>query len=258
MPEWYLAIAVLAALSVAGAVWPPLLLCVPLLALAVLALLVDAGLGARRARFQGSPRGVELLRLRGLTAALYLLQPLARLEGRVAGDLTPWRRHSPAEGLAAPGPRAVELWSDQWHSPEDRVEALMGVLSANGSVAIAGGDWDRWDLQVRGGSLGGVRVRSATEEHGSGAQLVRIRWWPYVPRAAWIFVAVALALAAGAYAGDALGAAAVLTVIGVVAGVSAAYECATASAAVRRALLTSPDGPAALRSLRPLEPRDED
>jgi GT2 family glycosyltransferase len=258
MPEWYLAIAVLAALSVAGAVWPPLLLCVPLLAVAVLALLVDAGLGARRARFQGAPRGVDLLRLRGLTAALYLLQPLARLEGRVAGNLTPWRRHSPAEGLAFPGPRAVALWSDQWHSPEERVEAMMGVLTANGSVAIAGGDWDRWDLRVRGGSLGGVRLRAATEEHGSGAQLVRVRWWPYVPRAVWIVVAIALALAAGAFAGNAFGAALVLAVIGVVAAVSAGYECAAASAAVRRALLTSHDGPAALRSLRPLQPRDED
>ena len=49
MPEYYLLIAALLGLSAAGLLWTPLLAAVPLLGLAVGALLLDAGLGARRA-----------------------------------------------------------------------------------------------------------------------------------------------------------------------------------------------------------------
>ena len=75
MPEWYLAIAVLALLSAAGAIWTRSR-GVPLLVLAVGGLIVDATLGAARARFQTNRR---MARLRALTAFLYLSQPLARL-----------------------------------------------------------------------------------------------------------------------------------------------------------------------------------
>jgi hypothetical protein len=57
---------------------------------------------------------------------------------------------------------------------------------------MRGGAFDRWDLEVLGGALGAVRVRTAIEEHGGGRQLLRVRAWPRVPRP----VAVAGALVA--------------------------------------------------------------
>src|SRR5581483_8005912 len=51
MPEWNLAILILGLLSAAGAFWHPLLLAVPVLFAAITALILDAGLGAARARF---------------------------------------------------------------------------------------------------------------------------------------------------------------------------------------------------------------
>ena len=55
MPEWYLVIMLLAALSLLGCFWTPLLLAVPLLGCAVGVLLVQAGLGGRGAIFHQCP-----------------------------------------------------------------------------------------------------------------------------------------------------------------------------------------------------------
>ena len=32
---------------------------------------------------------------------------------------------------------------------------------------MQGGDYDRWDLEIRGGLLGSLRTRMAIEEHGA-------------------------------------------------------------------------------------------
>jgi glycosyltransferase involved in cell wall biosynthesis len=189
MPEWYLAISLLSLLSAAGVFWRPLLLALPLLALAIGALVVDAGLGAARARFMTH---TNTLALRALTGCLYLLQPLARLSGRLSHGLSPWRRRGPRR-LGTPLPRGYAFWCERWQDSEDRVRALRRKLHSAGSAVDSGGGWDRWDLQVRGGLLGVARLRLAIEEHGAGRQLVRVRSWPHAGRGA-----VALSLSAAA------------------------------------------------------------
>jgi glycosyltransferase involved in cell wall biosynthesis len=236
MPEWYLAIFMLGLLSLAGAFWEPLLiLALPLLGAAIIALLVDATLGAARARF---PQRRGRWRLRLLTGLLYLLQPLARLKGRITHGLTPWRRRG-AGRLAIPLPRTYWFWSEHWQSTEQRVRAIADTLRADGSVVRSGGDWDRWDLQIRGGMLGTSRLRIAIEEHGAGRQLVRVRSWPTAPSAG-----LALALLPAAVESLALINAADGVTIGL--GVLAAtlllrllYECGAATGAIKRALRRS-------------------
>jgi GT2 family glycosyltransferase len=234
MPEWYMAIAMLALVSAAGAFWEPLLLAAPLLGAALAALLIDAGLGAARARFTGR-RGRLPRRL--LTGVLYLLQPLARLEGRISHGLTPWRRRGPRR-FGAPLPRNDAFWSEEWRSTEERVGTISAALCAAGAVVRSGGDWDRWDLAVRGGLLGGARLRLAIEEHGAGRQLIRVRSWPCASRAA-----VALGCALAGLAGLALlsGAGAVAAILGMLAllyGLRLGYECAAAAATIRTELRT--------------------
>ncbi len=139
MPEWYLVIAGLLLLSVGALLWTPLWLAQPLLLLAVSALLADTVLATWRAPFPGTFRSGELLRLRALTATLYLLQPLARLYGRLVEGLTPWRWRGPAR-LALPVPRTRWWWRERWQSEEDRVRALMTSLREAGSwCGCAGG-----------------------------------------------------------------------------------------------------------------------
>jgi hypothetical protein len=236
MPEWYLTIASLALLSAAGLVWPPLLLFIPLLGAAVGALLVDAMLGASRARF-ARVRGRGRLRL--ITGVLYLLQPVARLHGRISHGLTPWRRRGPGAFLV-PRSRRYALWTEQWRGTEDRVRALAAALLNEGAVTRSGGDWDSWDLHVRGGLLGGARLRFGIEEHGGGRQLVRVRSWPHAPVAA---VVVGLLAAGLALLGTFTDADAVTYALALIAALllwRVIYECGAATGMIKRVLTQKP------------------
>jgi O-antigen biosynthesis protein len=232
MPEWYLGIAVLALLSAAGAAWSPLLLALPLLAVAVAAVVADAALGASRARFSAP---AAKFRLRVLTALLYLLQPPARLYGRLAHGLTPWRRRGPRMP-ALPVTHNYSFWCERWQGTEERVRAIIARLRDEGSVTLSGGEWDRWDVEVRGGLLAGARLRMAIEEHGAGRQLVRVRCWPSAPRISLALATLAVALGVLGTLEHARGAAVLALVFaGVVLG-RLVYECGLACASVRRAL----------------------
>jgi GT2 family glycosyltransferase len=234
MPEWFLVILALAALSTLGIAWPPLLLALPLLALAIGATLAQAVAGATHARFRGYGTGGGALKGRSalrmaLTVLLHVLQPLARLVGRVSCGLTPWRRRG-AHGLLVPRPRTISLWSEQWHEPNARLHVVQEALEADGATVTCGGNYDRWDLEVKGGLLGSVRVRTATEEHGAGRQLTRFALWPRF-RVKWAFVTLAfVALLLFAASSQAWIACALLgcIVLGLVG--RALYECAGATA----------------------------
>jgi hypothetical protein len=232
MPEWYMAILILGLLSAAGAFWRPLLLAAPVLLAAITALVLDAGFGAVRARF---PDARGRWRLRLLTGVLYLLQPLARLSGRIGYGLTPWRHRGP-RGFTLPLPRSHAFWSETWQSTEERVRAVADALQREGSVIRSGGDWDRWDLQVRGGMLGLARLRMAIEEHGSGHQLIRVRSWPHVPRAAFLLGLLGAVVAVLAVVSDAD--AVTITLGALAAGLllRLVYECGTATLAIERGL----------------------
>ncbi len=232
MPEWYLAIAVLTLIAAAGAVWMPALLALPLLVVAIGALVIDAALGAARARYF-SREGIWRLRL--LTGVLYLLQPLARLSGRLTHGLTLWRRRG-RRVLGLPFARSASFWCERWGSTEERVSAIGAALRREGAVVRSGGDWDRWDLQVRGGLLGVARLRLAIEEHGAGNQLVRVRSWPRARGGALVVCALAVALATLAVINDADAGAVALAALAAVLLGRVLYESSLANAAIRAAL----------------------
>ena len=111
-----------------------------------------------------------------------MLQPAARLGGRLRHGLSPWRRRS-APRLALPCPRTHAASGAS--AGARRTSALRDVETAlrrSGGVVICGGDFERWDLHVRGGMLGSMRMRMAVEEHGAGRQLMRFRSWPRFSR----------------------------------------------------------------------------
>ena len=104
-PEWYLIIIALAAISALGILWGPLLLALPLLALAVGASFIQAGLSVAQASstMASLQDRVTVVKSHTLTAILHLLQPLARLHGRLRSGTDPWRRRGaqPGGALAA-------------------------------------------------------------------------------------------------------------------------------------------------------------
>ena len=196
MPEWYGLVALLATLSALGASWPPLLWAIPLLALALAAPVVQALLAAARARYPD--RRVSVVRRCarfGTTFALHMLQPLARLIGRIDNGLTPWRRARDGR-LAVPRTLRDAVWREQWRSGDDWLRDVERRLRAVGAVVMRAGAWDRYDLRVRGGSLASLRCHVAVEEHCAGRQLARLRAEPSVSRVALIAVAVIATLSA--------------------------------------------------------------
>ena len=186
MPEWYLIVGVLAIFSFLGSLWTPMRFALPLLALAAGAPFV---LAARHALQVALPAGragrVGRLRrtfLRLTVAYLHLIQPLARLWGRMRHGLTPWRRKT-ARGLALPRPFLANIWSGRTLEVNERLRSFESTLRARGGAVRRGGDYDRWDLEVVGGLLGSARMCMAVEHHGDGRQLLRIRSWPRISAA---------------------------------------------------------------------------
>jgi hypothetical protein len=178
MPEWYLLMGALAILMLLGLLWWPLHAAWPLLILACGPPLVQAALCAARVRFSGARSSdLRLAGLRVLIAGLHLLQPLARLIGRLTSGLTPWRRRK-TRGWAWPGWRTATIWSEKWRAPHEWLTSFEATLKAAGAVVIRGGNFDAWDLEVREGMLGRVRAQMVIEEHGGGRQLVRLQLAP--------------------------------------------------------------------------------
>ena len=109
---------------------------------------------------------------------------------------------------------------------------------------------DRWDLEVRGGPLGGARLRAAVEEHGEGKQLVRIGLWPRVSILAVGLAAVFAPLAAKAAVDGAVAAASVLGGLAALVLLVTLKDCASAAAAGSRVLerpLPEPAAPSPVR-----------
>jgi len=195
MPEWYVLVLLATSLALLGLAWSPLLWLWPAALAAIALTFVQAIRGGLAAEFPGrrlTPSEERKLRL--TVAWLHLLQPAARLQGRIQHGIGPWSLPRLPRIRAAVS-RERAFWSATWRSAEDRLSLIVASLKGVAPVAI-GGDFDRWDFTVRGGLFGVVRARGMIEEHGAGQQLFRLRTWPAAPP-----LALALALASALLAG---------------------------------------------------------
>ena len=235
MPEWYLICLGLSALAGLGYLWKPLLAALPLPALALGLPIIAVASSVSHIRFESTPpTRFARLRLRVLTAFLHLLQPLARLRGRQSFGLTPWRRRNGA-GLSFPRRRTFWLWSEGWLASEERLRSLESSLRVDRAVLRRGGDFDRWDLEVRGGLLGDVRVLMA-EEYSGGKQAVRVRVWPKFSSLGLLLSLLCLAFGSAAAFDQAWTAATIFGAIAAGLGALLLRDSAGATATVDRSL----------------------
>jgi GT2 family glycosyltransferase len=208
-PEWFLLIAALSVVSAAGLLWPPLLLATPLLVFVVASVVIQA---ARRSAALTRGRGgsiSERLRFGATTFLLHMLQPLARLAGRVGAGLTPWRlNHGP--GYPLPFGRMETAWTEEWRDPKARTAAVESALRRAGARVRRGGPYAGWDLDIHYGPTGRARVRMAVEEHGDGRQLWRFRIQPRIARVSVLGAGLSAALGVLALADGATALAALL------------------------------------------------
>jgi hypothetical protein len=131
-----------------------------------------------------------------------------------------------------PAPRIIRTWTEAWVPHEQRLHDLQAALRDAGAVVISGGEFDRWDCEVRGGVLGATRVRLLVEEHGRGRQLARYRVWPRAVPRGIVLLALLLVFASLAAADRAAGVAAVFAAMAALAAFRMLYECGASMAAV--------------------------
>ncbi len=180
IPEWYLIIFALFILSCVGFFWKPMLITLPIFALAFGVPIAQSLMISSKVRFPDRDRSrFDIIKMHALTAMLFIIQPLARLFGRISYGLTPWRRHGLDE-LSLPRTRNHYFWIESWQPQEKRIETIEQELLKQGAVVNRGGEYDSWDLEIRGGLFGTLRLLMATEEHGGGKQMIRLRSWPRI------------------------------------------------------------------------------
>ena len=173
-PEWYLLNLMLTVLLVLSAPMGLLeLSAIPLL-ISVFVPLLSVARTVSDAQFLHAK-----WRYRLFTGALHIIQPLARLWGRLAHGLTPWKRRGVHEwaGLRS---RVLRVWSEQWKAPEEWLRSVEELIRAENVAVQRGDDFDTWDLQTRGGFAGIVRLKLAIEEHGGGKQMLLFQLQPRV------------------------------------------------------------------------------
>ncbi len=236
MPEWYLVIIGLGGLSAMCWLWPKLVFCIPLFVLAAGTTIWQAILSAAQASFPSAPHSrFTRAKLYILITMLHLMQPLARLWARARHGLTALRRRVP-RALAVPLPRHASIWSEFWRPPMKALDSLARRLRRDGAVLVLGGQYDRWDIEVRGGTLGAARLFMTVEEHGGGKQMFRFRCWPRFSPEGAIAILLFTGLTVGAALDQFWAAYDILAFITVLLGARMLYETVCAIAAIERAL----------------------
>ena len=198
MPEWYLLVLCLAVTVALGIFWPPLASVWPALVIAAVLPIAQAVISAANATFTSEPKSrLQIGKLFALTTGLHLLQPLARLMGRLRHGLRPWRRRN--DGRNENVFQSFSVWRESWGDPGRTIAAILSGLGESGHAAQNGGAFDAWDIEVRGGWLGAVRLRMAVEEHSGGKQLLLFKTWPRMFVPSGILLAGLSGIAIGAF-----------------------------------------------------------
>ena len=178
MPEWYLLSAALLLVAISGIVWTPMLYLWPIALLVIF--LPMTHIIYNVATITGKNRTgsrSENLFFKFTTIYFHIFQPLARLLGRLKYDLTPWRNYGKGN-YAVPVTEKLNVWCNNWIAPEVRLENIESNLRSENACIERGGIYDRWDLLVKGGSLGSVKILMAAEDHEGGKQFLRFRFVP--------------------------------------------------------------------------------
>lgn len=231
-PEWYLVNLTLALISLLGFTWKPLLSAFPILVISSVIPLFYVVMSVNKASFSNKPeRKTAQWGLQALTAFLHIIQPIARLYGRLENGLTPWRKPN-GHRFIFPCRKEYVIWRDQWQSHNETLETIEKFLRLKGDPVKCGGEYERWDLEVSGGLIGSMRLNSVIEEHGSGKQLQRFLLQPRCSFWVWIMLSLFAALSIMAGIDHAWIACIILASIALVVGLRTIQECGTAGGAV--------------------------
>ncbi|RYZ29319.1 MAG: glycosyltransferase [Chitinophagaceae bacterium] len=180
MPEWYLFSVVLAFLASLGFLWAPMLWIWTIFFLSLVIVITQATISASKNVFFYSNKEAGF-RSRLLITILHLIQPMARLIGRLKNGLSPLNRTRIISNEKTPTifhSSVFTIWSEQWRAAEDWLEDIETNIIKLKSRVQRGGSFDRWDVQARNSVFSISRGLLVVEEHGAGKQLIRFKIWP--------------------------------------------------------------------------------
>ena len=177
MPEWYLLSAFLFATGCLGFLWTPLLWVFGAFVLSIAVVVIQASISAQR-NSSLQPEQKEDWRYTSMIILLHIIQPIARLYGRFANGLTPWRKKGAGfrlKFLFIFQYHVFSVWSEKWQSADQWLSVIENNLIAFRSRTKRGGDFDNWDIQVSNGLFAKSKGLLTIEEHGGGKQFLHIR-----------------------------------------------------------------------------------
>jgi len=237
MPEFYLLIIFFFILGLSGLLWPPLFIFAGFSLLGLVVLLSNILVHVRQTQFHlSSFARTRPLALASLTALLYILQPLARLHGRIRYRVLPWWKKDFA--FFWPWIWGFSYWSDAAIPADQRLLYMEHKIQGTGFFDRRSGLFDRWDLQVKGGFFGKARIYFACENHGS-SQMLRASVIPFVRRRALVLLVLFILSGLLASKNGAFEAATVFLVFFAAVFVLSMINCALACGVSRKAVLES-------------------
>ncbi|WP_207495198.1 glycosyltransferase [Aridibaculum aurantiacum] len=186
MPEYYLITGMFGLLGALGLFWPPLIWMWLFFAASIVTIVVQAAISSSKNSSLTKSQSANW-KYRLLIFFFHIIQPVARLRGRINNGLTPWRVRG-SGGLIHKAPlvrsRTLKHWSEaEWKGNETWLEELESNIIKCKARVKRGGDFDRWDLQVRTGLFSSARSILTVEEHGANKQYVKMKYWV---RHSWI------------------------------------------------------------------------
>jgi hypothetical protein len=93
-----------------------------------------------------------------------------------------------------PFTRTQSNWSETVTSTEQWLRDTEKRLVESGVAVRRGGEFDRWDLDVRMGFIGSARLLQSVDDYGGGGQQLWLRLWPRL-HALWTGAAATTAMA---------------------------------------------------------------
>jgi GT2 family glycosyltransferase len=236
MPEWYVLILLLLGLSLLGLLWRPLVIAVPILILALTIPLIQAVISSKDVGHSlHDDSTLEKLKIRALTSYLHFVQPIARLWGRMKNN--PFlRRNSSRLKLQLPFVYTSTYWSENWVAPEQRLESIEKTLQSDNAIVLRGGDYDRWDLEIRSRLLSSARTFMAVEDLSSGNQLIRFRTWPRIDPIILLIISLFATLSFFAFKDQSWVAASILGTAAIILTSFIIWNCSTAMASLLDAI----------------------
>jgi O-antigen biosynthesis protein len=179
MPEWYLFSGLFAALSCLGFLWPPLLAVWPVF-IASIAIILLQGIISAIKNTSLEKEQQRNWKYFSLIVVLHIIQPVARLRGRIKHGLTPWRirgAKASMKHLTFLKPKTLVHWSEgSWKANEAWLEEIEQNIIGLKARVRRGGDFDNWDIETRNGLFSTAKGVLTVEEHGANKQYLKFRY----------------------------------------------------------------------------------